>query len=129
MKNEKIVSCKKTTRLTKLKDNKYLLNHSSMNEVIEKLGKLEDFEEKYKIDLITYFKEPKDDLSKELNLCERDEKIIKFIQVLVNLVPKSKWTKNGISSLTTDESYDTVEKYFESKMKELFNLDITLNIK
>lgn len=96
---------------------------------LNKLKQLEEIEEKYKIDLITYFKEPKDDLSKELNLCERDEKIIKFIQVLVNLVPKSKLTKNGISSLTTDESYDTVEKYFESKMKELFNLDITLNIK
>lgn len=96
---------------------------------LNKLKQLEEIEEKYKIDLITYFKEPKDDLSKELNLCERDEKIIKFIQVLVNLVPKSKLTKNGISSLTTDESYDTVEKYFESKMKELFNLDVTLNIK
>ena len=96
---------------------------------LNKLKQLEEIEEKYKIDLTTYFKEPKDDLSKELNLCERDEKIIKFIQVLVNLVPKSKWTKNGVSSLTTDESYDTVEKYFESKMKELFNLDVTLNIK
>ena len=29
-------------RLTKLKDGKYLLNHSSMNKAIEKLGKLED---------------------------------------------------------------------------------------
>lgn len=96
---------------------------------LNKLKQLEEIEEKYKIDLTTYFKEPEDDLSKELNLCERDEKIIKFIQVLVNLVPKSKWTKNGISSLTTDKSYDTVEKYFESKMKELFNLNITLNIK
>ena len=51
MKNEKIVSCKKETRLTKLKDNKYLLNHSSMNEAIEKLGKLEDLEEKFGADL------------------------------------------------------------------------------
>lgn len=96
---------------------------------LNKLKQLEEIEEKYKIDLTTYFKEPQDDLSKELNLCERDEKIIKFIQVLVNLVPKSKWIKNGILSLTTNESYDTVEKYFESKMKELFNLNITLNIK
>ncbi len=29
-------------RLTKLKDGKYLLNHSSMNKAIDKLGKLED---------------------------------------------------------------------------------------
>lgn len=29
-------------RLTKLKDGKYLLNHSSMNKATEKLGKLED---------------------------------------------------------------------------------------
>lgn len=29
-------------RLTKLKDGKYLLNHSSMNKAVEKLGKLED---------------------------------------------------------------------------------------
>lgn len=29
-------------RLTKLKDGKYLLNHSSMSKAIEKLGKLED---------------------------------------------------------------------------------------
>lgn len=56
MKNEKIISCKKTTRLTKLKDNKYLLNHSSMNEAIEKLGKLEDFEEKFGADFINLFK-------------------------------------------------------------------------
>ena len=56
MKNEKRVSCKKITRLTKLKDNKYLLNHSSMNEAIEKLGKLEDFEEKFGTDFINLFK-------------------------------------------------------------------------
>lgn len=56
MKNEKIVSCKKTTRLTKLKDNKYLLNHSSMNEAIEKLGKLEDFEEKFGADFFDLFR-------------------------------------------------------------------------
>lgn len=31
-------------RLTKYKDGKFLLNHSSMNEAIEKLGKLEDIE-------------------------------------------------------------------------------------
>ena len=56
MKNEKIISCKKPTRLTKLKDNKYLLNHSSINEVIEKLGKLEDFEEKFGADFFDLFR-------------------------------------------------------------------------
>lgn len=56
MKNEKIVSCKKATRLTKLKDNKYLLNHSSMNEAIEKLGKLEDLEEKFGADFFDLFR-------------------------------------------------------------------------
>ena len=60
---------------------------------LNKLRQLEEIEEKYKIDLIGYFKESEDDLSKELNLCERDEKIIKFIQVLINLVPKSKYKK------------------------------------
>lgn len=36
-------------RLTKYKDGKFLLNHSSMNEAIEKLGKLEDIEEDFEM--------------------------------------------------------------------------------
>ena len=38
-------------RLTKYKDGKFLLNHSSINEALEKLGKLEDYEENIKCPL------------------------------------------------------------------------------
>lgn len=74
MKNEKRVSCKKITRLTKLKDNKYLLNHSSMNEAIEKLGKLEDFEEKFGADFLNLFK-----ILDEGGAIKSDGKIIELI--------------------------------------------------
>ncbi len=74
MKNEKRVSCKKITRLTKLKDNKYLLNHSSMNEAIEKLGKLEDFEEKFGADFLNLFR-----ILDEGGAIKSDGKIIELI--------------------------------------------------
>lgn len=96
---------------------------------LNKLRQLEEIEEKYKIDLTTYFKESENDLSKELNLCERDEKIINFISVLMNRISKSKWKNEGVYNIETNKNYDTLKEYFESQMKELFNLDVTLNIK
>lgn len=38
-------------RITKYKDGKFMLNHSSMNEAIDKLGKLENYEDKIGLSL------------------------------------------------------------------------------
>lgn len=62
-------------------------------------------------------------------MTKKDEKIINFLQVLVGSIPKSKWIRNGVYIMSTNKSYDTLKEYFEKQMKEIFDLDVTVNIK
>ena len=62
-------------------------------------------------------------------MTKKDEKIIDFLQVLTGMIPKSKWVRNGVYIMSTNKSYDTLKDYFEKQMKEIFDLDVTVNIK
>lgn len=57
-------------------------------------------------------------------MTKKDEKIIKFLQVLVGNIPKSKWKNGKIFIMSTNKEYDTLKEYFEKQMKEIFDLDV-----
>ena len=62
-------------------------------------------------------------------MTKKDEKIIKFLQVLVGNIPKSKWKNGKIFIMSTNKEYDTLKEYFEKQMKEIFDLDVEVNVK
>lgn len=57
-------------------------------------------------------------------MIKKDEKIIKFLQVLTGMIPKSKWKNGKILIMSTNKEYDTLKEYFEKQMKEIFDLDV-----
>lgn len=62
-------------------------------------------------------------------MTKKDEKIIKFLQVLTGMIPKSKWKNGKIFIMSTNKEYDTLKEYFEKQMKEIFDLDVEVNVK
>lgn len=62
-------------------------------------------------------------------MIKKDEKIIKLLQVLVGNIPKSKWKNGKIFIMSTNKEYDTLKEYFEKQMKEIFDLDVKVNVK
>ena len=62
-------------------------------------------------------------------MTKKDEKIIKFLQVLIGNIPKSKWKNGKIFIMSTNKEYDTLKEYFEKQMKEIFDLDVEVNVK
>ncbi len=62
-------------------------------------------------------------------MTKKDEKIIKFLQVLTGMIPKSKWKTGKIFIMSTNKEYDTLKEYFEKQMKEIFDLDVEVNVK
>ena len=62
-------------------------------------------------------------------MTKKDEKIIKLLQVLVGNIPKSKWKNGKIFIMSNNKEYDTLKEYFEKQMKEIFDLDVKVNVK
>lgn len=62
-------------------------------------------------------------------MTKKDEKIIKFLHVLTGMIPKSKWKTGKIFIMDTNKEYDTLKEYFEKQMKEIFDLDVEVNVK
>lgn len=61
-------------------------------------------------------------------MTKKDEKIIKFLQVLTGMIPKSKWKNGKILIMSTNKEYDSLKEYFEKQMKEIFGLDVEVNV-
>lgn len=61
-----------------------------------------------------------------MSMTNDEKKIITFINVLANRIPKKTWNdeRHHIVNLKTNEDHGTLKEYFVTQMKELFDLYI-----